>query len=129
MAKESVSVVGSGISVLRHTHGLTRLIGTNSVLVNPEDVASAIGVFQTERVEVANVTAANLTSGVLPARRKVMITNQGPADILVGGSDVTAANGYPVDSGNSLTLDILGFGSPYAITSAGTAEIRVLQLA
>jgi len=129
MARESVSMVGSGIQALRHTHNLTRIGGTNNVVINPEDIASALGIFDVARIDVDATTATNLTSGVLAARRKVLIRNQGPATVFVGDSAVTAGTGYPVDSGAALELDVLGFGSPHAITSAGTADIRVLQLA
>lgn len=130
MAHESNSVFGSGIQVLRHTNTppLRALRGTNSVVINPEDIAAGLGILQADLVQVSSTTT-NLASGVLPARRQILIRNESGTAIGIGPSGTTFANAYPLLDGEQLVLDILGFASPFAITASATLNINVLQLA
>jgi len=46
--------------------------------------------------------------------------------IYIGGPDVTAANGYRLDSGDKLTIMVGDHEALYAITSSGTANLYVM---
>lgn len=80
------------------------------------------------RVEALSTTREVLVSSTgvdanLP--RTVYLTGGTAADIYIGGSDVTAANGYPIGEG-ALTV-LLGPGDDlYAIAGAGTPSINVM---
>jgi hypothetical protein len=45
----------------------------------------------------------------------------------IGGSDLTAANGYRLDNGDKLTVEIGDNEALYAITSSGSATLYVLS--
>ena len=47
--------------------------------------------------------------------------------LYIGGSDVTAANGYRLDNGDKITVAVGDHEALYAITSAGTANLYVLS--
>ena len=47
--------------------------------------------------------------------------------LYIGGSDLTTANGYKLDSGDKLTILVGGSEALYAITTAGTATLYVLS--
>lgn len=72
---------------------------------------------------------ANVTSGTA---RSVILRNRGTIAIFVGGADVTTSNGYQVDPGESLSIDVSGWGGAnvavYAITVSSTATVHVLQV-
>lgn len=57
----------------------------------------------------------------------IRITNNGAQTIFIGGSGVTAAAGSPVVSTGSVEFQFTTAEALYAITTAGTAEMRVLK--
>lgn len=61
------------------------------------------------------------TSGLLVA------VPSGGATIYVGGADVTAANGFPVAAGQTLTTDVDRGEQLYAVTASGTQAVAVLN--
>lgn len=133
MTQQTPALRGSGIQTLRHTHNLQFMVGSNTTLLNYEDINSCLGITQADSVQVDdtgdNSDGTNLTSGILPGRRKVWIKNLNATTVYIGPSGVTATNGYPLQQNEELKLDIIGFDSPFAITAADTININVLQLA
>jgi hypothetical protein len=133
MARESASFMGSGIQTIRYTNlqaGLPVFLGSNVVLVNPEDVDTLLGIPQQTNVSVTT-TATELIPNKLAARRKVLLTNTSGEVVYIGDSSVTINDGYPLTSGVALELNLISSDreSLYGIVAAGTADIRVLQLA
>lgn len=55
------------------------------------------------------------------------VLNLGAAAIYLGGADVTAAQGRPVDAGGSYACDLLSGEKLYAVAAAGTVEVSVLR--
>jgi hypothetical protein len=51
----------------------------------------------------------------------------GSTPIYIGGADLTAANGYRLDNGDKLTLQVGDHTALYAVTSSGTATLYVLS--
>lgn len=134
MARESTAILGSGISVLREglapgrVDKLTRLGGTNSVLVNYEDINSCMGLSASSAVDVTT-TPAQLTpiSSRLRGRRKIVINN-GATEVFIGPSTVSSSNGLRLAAGATLHLDVLDIGDIYIVTGSGTSDVRILEL-
>jgi len=128
MARESSSYVGSGVSVLREIHSVPAMMGSNSVLLNYEDVMSSLGVVQNSGLNVGG-TAVQLTApeNRLRGRRKVLVNNQGTALAYIGAVGVTTTNGFPLPSGQTLELSVLDFGHLWVV-SAGVSNIRILEI-
>jgi hypothetical protein len=47
--------------------------------------------------------------------------------IYIGGADLTVANGYRLDNGDKLTVQVGDHTALYAVTSSGTATLYVLS--
>ena len=47
--------------------------------------------------------------------------------LYIGGSDLTAANGYKLDNGDKISINVGDHEALYAITSSGTANLYVLS--
>ena len=47
--------------------------------------------------------------------------------LYIGGSDLTVSNGYRLDNGDKLTVEIGDNEALYAMTSSGTANLYVLS--
>ena len=47
--------------------------------------------------------------------------------LYIGGNDLTVANGYKVDNGDKITINVGDYQALYAITSSGTATLYVLS--
>jgi hypothetical protein len=60
--------------------------------------------------------------------RSLLVRNRGAVAVYLGGSGVTTANGFQLDTGESVSVDILGFGGGlYGIVASSTARVDVLQ--
>lgn len=73
-------------------------------------------------------TAELLVASPLAARTSVLIQNLGNQAVFLGDSGVTSATGIRIPAGANVEL-ALGPVGIYAITSTGTADVRVLELA
>ena len=47
--------------------------------------------------------------------------------IYIGDSDLTVANGYRLDNGDKISINVGDYQALYAITSSGTATLYVLS--
>jgi hypothetical protein len=133
MARESASFIGSGIQVKRYDNlqaGFPAFIGSNTLVVNPEDIDTVLGIPLTSNVSVG-VSATALMPNKLAARRKVFITNLSGEVVYIGGSDVTINNGYPLSSGIAFELNVISSSREtlHGVVATGTADVRILQLA
>lgn len=136
MAFESSVIVGSGISVLREpeVQNVPRMRGSNSVVVNYEDVNSLLGIAQSSGLAVGT-DSIQLTGpeNRLRKRRKVLIQNLGDLPVYLGASGVTTSDGYRIDpltstSGmSSLELDVLDYGDLWVVAD-GDTNVRILEL-
>jgi hypothetical protein len=45
---------------------------------------------------------------------------------LIGGADLTASNGFVVDNGDKLTIQLSDNEALYGITSTGTSDVSIL---
>ena len=134
MAQESSVRAGSGVSVLReglvpgYPQAIPGMRGTNNVVINYEDIQSKLGVVQSSGLTVTG-DSVHLSGPLtrLSGRRELVIQNLGTDPLYIGGSNVTAANGVQVASGNLLRLDVLDVGDIYGV-SGGTSDVRILEL-
>ena len=75
-------------------------------------------------------TAAQIDASPLASRKNITIQNLGTKDIWIGfDSSVTATNGTKVPRGGSADFDWSDSLSVFAITSSGTADVRLLETA
>ena len=72
-------------------------------------------------------TATPLPASALANRRALIVRNNGTATVYLGSSGVTTAVGFPLDPGQSLTLEI-GTLPVYGRAASGTVEVRVLEV-
>lgn len=83
--------------------------------------------------------AVRVTVGTSPTRlditperdaqvgKSVLGSNRGDSAIYIGGPDVTTAQGFQVDAGQSFTTQHLQAESLWAVTDSGTCRVDVLQ--
>lgn len=71
-----------------------------------------------------SVAATLLEPGV--AEGKVVLLRDASADVYIGGSDVTTANGFKVATTDVLSITLYPGDDLYCIASAATPSIRVL---
>jgi hypothetical protein len=128
MARESSAFAGSGVSVLRHVYNVPAMQGTNNVILNYEDVGSMIGIVQTSGL-VVGTSAVHLTGPAtrLKGRRQVMVHNFGPGNAFIGASTVTTSNGFPINAGSGLNLNVLDYGHLFVVSSS-TSNLRILEI-
>ena len=134
MAYESSVRVGSGISVLReglvpgNPQQIPGLRGSNSVVVNYEDIESKIGIVQASGLAVDG-SAVHLTGPAerLRGRRQVMIQNLSSDAVYIGDSTVTTANGLRIAQNEILTLNVLDVGDIFVVGD-GASDVRILEL-
>lgn len=74
-------------------------------------------------------TAAALVASALSGRRRMLIQNLGTQAIFVGGASVTSSNGVRIPAGANVELELGDAVSLYGVTSAGTADVRILEMA
>lgn len=72
---------------------------------------------------------ARLTSRAAKVGEKnaVYFKNKGAASVDIGGSDVETGEGYELEAGEGVSLDIIGRDDPYAVAASGTVRIDVFE--
>lgn len=58
----------------------------------------------------------------------VLVRNRGSAAVYLGGSNVTTANGFQLDAGESVPMDIRSGDALYGVVASGTQTVHVLQV-
>lgn len=74
--------------------------------------------------KVTLTTTAGVVVAAHPANRTIELHAKGT--LYLGGSDVTANNGYHMDNGDKLTVELAADDVLYGITSAATSDITLL---
>lgn len=78
-------------------------------------------------IKSTNTTLTTTAAAVIPAHpanRWLLLHAKGT--LFLGGSDVTTANGYRMDNGDKISLELDANETLYGITSAATSDISVL---
>ena len=78
----------------------------------------------TSRSETLSTTAEILETG--SSEGKVILLRDASADIFLGGSDVTSANGFRLATTDVLSITLLPGDTLYAIASTGTPTVDIL---
>jgi hypothetical protein len=92
---------------------------------NPKQLVVSSGGVTVTAATVTVGTSAVSVAAASPTRQSVTIQNLGAADIFIGPSGVTTANGLRVASGEALTLD-KQTAQLFAISGAAGNDVRVL---
>lgn len=98
--------------------GFRRIYVNNSSNITVEETAVSVGTSATA------LPATNLTG-----RKKIYIQNLASAPIFLGGSGVTTSNGIRIAAGAVWEDEVGDDVNLFAIKAAGTADVRVLELA
>lgn len=75
----------------------------------------------------SKVAGVSTTAGAIRAGACILV-NLGGATVYLGGSNVTTANGFPVDPGGNFSGEIKDGDDLYAVVASGTVACRVLQI-
>ena len=102
--------------------------GAGVVTLNPEDHSVHLGLGQ-QNITVSS-SALPLPASPLDSRRALVIHNNGPDILYIGGSNVTTANGFPMAVNEKIAIDIQGNTNVWVYgVSAGTSDVRLMELA
>lgn len=74
-------------------------------------------------------TVTTTTAIVVPAdiADQTVWLHSSSGTLYIGGSDLTSANGYKLDNGDKIAINVGDHEALYAITSTGTANLYVLS--
>jgi hypothetical protein len=72
--------------------------------------------------------AMRVGAGNATNRRSILIQNQGPLSVYIGGASVTTANGYELALKAGVEFAIGESQTLYAIAASGTQNVRVLEV-
>lgn len=109
--------------------------GTDFLAVNGDgsiNVQTVPGGFASWKVTDQDVTstASELAATPLTGRLSLEVQNVGSVDVYVNFSNaVTTANGLMIPKGSSWAVDLDDTANIWAITSSGTADLRIVELA
>jgi len=84
------------------------------------------GKFKSSAVTVTTAATALPTTPV-SGRITQNIRNKGAQTLYIGGSDVTVANGFPIEPGEAYPVDVNEGAILYGIVASGTASVKVLE--
>lgn len=94
---------------------------------NSEDVALANTDFANAQNSVTT-TSESVVASALASRKYLFIANEGNRKLYIGKTTATAAAGFPIAPGSVLELRAGASIDIKGITSAGTADVRTLEL-
>jgi hypothetical protein len=80
----------------------------------------------------SGTTAADIDTGITDVNEvRLIIRNHGSVTAYLGGSDVTAANGFPVEAGEAYEWPVrVGrSGAVYHVVASGTCDLRWMAVA
>jgi hypothetical protein len=77
----------------------------------------------------ATTTAAPIPATALASRKFVDVQNRGAQSIYVGSASVTTSSGIEISKGGNKEFEIGPDQVLYAVTAAGTADVRTLERA
>jgi len=106
-----------------------RLTGMAIYVTNPEDVSNLSGPIQTTKVVVGTDATPLPSGGNMSRRRSIAIANVGSATLYIcHGSGIAANEGFPIEDGGSISIDLLAHHTIWGRTASGTAEVRILEI-
>jgi hypothetical protein len=70
--------------------------------------------------------SANLDDDHSPGA-SVLIRNRGSVSVWIGGPAVSASNGFEVQAGETISLELTGGDKLYAVTSSGSSTCHIVQ--
>ena len=76
-------------------------------------------------VKTVTTTAAIVVSADIADQTVWLHSSSGT--LYIGGADLTVANGYRLDNGDKISINVGDYQALYAITSSGTATLYVLS--
>lgn len=104
-------------------------LAESSTAIEVSDAALANSTALSAAITLGTADTAQLAASALSGRKYLSIYNNDNRKIFIGGSGVTAANGFPVSPGSYLDLRAGDACAVYFVGSAGeTPSIRNLQL-
>lgn len=134
MAQESSVIIGSGLNPAKYATPVNarsqerHLRGTDVCVINPEDNSAGLAGSGSQLTTVSN-TPTRLPLRPLTYRRAISVYNASNAPLYVGfNSNVSASNGFPLASGQSLPLQVNGAIQVWGI-SASPVDVRIIELA
>lgn len=93
---------------------------------NPlQSFTTSIGASLTASAITVNTTATLISASSSTTQSRIL-QNNGANTVFLGASGVTVAQGFPILSGASLTLD-KSYGEIWGITASGISDIRLLR--
>lgn len=57
----------------------------------------------------------------------LLIRNIGSTSAFIGGADVTASDGFEIEAGAMISVDLAARTAIYAVTSSGSTTLQLLQ--
>lgn len=129
-ATDSVDVSGSSVSISGSVEVTATDLDIRNLSAAQDEVdarfeASSIA----SSAPSVTTTAAALVASALSGRRRMLIQNLGNQAIFVGGASVTSSSGIRIPAGANVELELGAAVSLYGVTSAGTADVRILEMA
>jgi len=103
------------------------ITGDTALFTRSVNIPVVINSIKEQAITVTTAATA-LPAVALTDRKNLSLYNNGASDIFIGSSTVTASGGFPVPRRTSLSLDVNNNVIVYAITSAGTADVRILEV-
>jgi hypothetical protein len=81
-----------------------------------------------QRVEVGtSPTRLSSSAGKVGEKRAVYFKNKGAVSVDIGGDDVETDEGYELEAGEGVSLDVIGRDDPYAVAASGTVRVDVFE--
>lgn len=129
-ATDSVDVSGSSVSISGSVEVTATDLDIRDLSAAQDEVdarfeASSIA----SSAPSVTTTAAALIGSALSGRRRLLIQNLGTQAIFVGGASVTSSNGIRIPAGANVELELGAAVNLYGVTSTGTADVRILEMA
>jgi hypothetical protein len=131
-ATDSVDVSGS--SVTASISGSVEVTATN---LDIRDLSAATDSVDAKMSASTILASANsistsaeaVVASALSGRRRLLIQNLGASPVYLGDSGVTTSSGIRVSAGANVELELGASAALYAVCAAGTADVRILEMA
>lgn len=76
-----------------------------------------------------STSAEAVVASALSGRRRLLVQNLGASPVYLGDAAVTTSTGIRVSAGANVELELGAAAALYAICAAGTADVRILEMA
>jgi hypothetical protein len=80
------------------------------------------------RVQVGTSPARlSSSAGKVGEKRAIYFKNKGAASVDIGGEDVVTGEGYELEAGEGVSLDVIGRDDPYAVAASETVRVDAFE--